>query len=474
MVYSEQEIKKVKTDFKLYARNMFPEFTYAKFQHIIFDQIIDNIIEEDGIWRQMISLPPGAGKSFIVNDLTISFFLQRNDFHCCIASYSHTIANTQGKRVRKIIESDTWRFLNPGVAFTTDGQSGSFTLTNGSELYCVGRNGSCTGRRFHYISIDDCLASVQESKSNKILEQVQQFLFGTILTREYAPKSRIVVLNTRFCSKDAIGLLQEAFKDKPWPYLNIEAICEDPKTDLLGRAKGESFAEDWFPLEKLLSIKKANLHVFDNLYQGKCINTQATYIKPEKLALGSSVPLTTGNEKGTIITSWDTASTANPNSDYSVCIIWKVYSEHQMVIADIWKGKLEFNDLIAKYDEINSTFKPAVNLIESASSGLQLLQVRPGNSLACKVFKNEVVKEATAKSFNFLLGEDIFIMPHCLTNEIESEITSYPFGKHDDVVLAIMHGFNQIKNGLLANLPKSKSTKSRFSVSYLMQRAKRL
>ena len=455
MNYSQKQINKVKSDLKLYARNMTVALGFGSelpCHHIPLYQVISDNVLSNPNGKILLSAPPGSGKSFVAVDILVSFVLQTDNEDVVIASYSQTISNNLGKRVRKILQSPQWKTLNPGVTFTTDSTSGSFELSNGSTLICTSVGGSLTSRRCSLMVLDDLLKDLSSAKSDKILNTLKEWLFSVPLTRGYPNRFRVVNLSTRWCEKDGLGLILEAYKEKPWQYINIEAICETPESDLLGRQLGESFNSEWKTAEELLAIKTANLEVFDSLYQGKAINKSATYFKPDSLERAKLLPKTP-KEFQTII-SWDTATKADEKSDYSVATIWQVYSDELMIIKAIWRGKLEFQQLVSQYDKLNKLYKPSINIIESASSGLQLLQVRPHNSLASKVFKNSEAKEITSRAIDYLMGSQIFIYPSALTTEIESEILSFPFAKHDDSVLSILHGYQAIKNGLPPGKPK--------------------
>ena len=467
MTYTSEQIAKVKSDLKLYAKNMTAALGFEPelpAHHIPLYNVIEEKILANVNGKLLLSSPPGSGKSFVSVDILVSFMLQNENEDIVIASYSQTISNNLGKRVRKVIQTSQWQALNPGVAFTTDSTSGSFELSNGSSLVCTSVGGSLTSRRCSLMVLDDCLKGLNEAKSNKIIKTLEEWIFSVALTRGYPDRFRVLNLSTRWSSKDAVGLILSAYKENPWPYINIEAICEDEENDILKRQAGESFNSEWKTTEELLAIKTANIEVFDSLYQGKAINKEATYFKPENLQLAKLLPETSGS--ATTVISWDTASTVGPDSDYSVATVWSVYSIDLMIIKAIYRDKLKFQDLVSLYDKLNKLYRPVTNVVESASSGLQLLQVRPDNSTAAKVFKNADTKEAISKSLNFLMGNQVFIYPSVLTNEIESEILSFPFGLHDDSVLSILHGFQAIKNGL----PDSKPSKPQVDYYKMIKR----
>ena len=85
-----------------------------------------------------------------------------------------------------------------------------------------------------------------------------------------------------------------------------------------------------------------------------------------------------------IVQSWDTASTAEELSNYSVCTTWLVRGDAYYLI-DVFRERLTYPDLkravLAQYRK----FQAGVVLIENKGSGISLIQdLRQGRASVCR------------------------------------------------------------------------------------------
>ena len=146
-----------------------------------------------------------------------------------------------------------------------------------------------------------------------------------------------------------------------------------------------------------------------------------------------------------ICQSWDTASKAEEDNDYSVCITYAHDFRKRVWVLDIFRAKLEFPELVEtakrlalecpqKFKEI-SPYAPEI-LIEDMNSGIglaQSLKVKFGNNV--KVIKPVHDKATRLKTVSYFLENGNCLFPDDNPKwwgDFEQEILQFPYCRHDD------------------------------------------
>jgi hypothetical protein len=440
---------------------MFPEYKLHSYQLFLISKVEFHILApNNGRQNLLLSMPPGFAKSWLLADCLIPFLLGHNpSWQICICSYSQSIANQLGKRARKVMEQPVYSALFPGSKISSEGQSGSFELAEGGSLYCVGRGGSLTSRRFHVILLDDGIKNQQEALSSVIQKSIPGFIFASLLTRFHKMEPKTVFMCAETVWHKDLSITMLANKNPEWPYYNLSAVC-DSDYDVLGRQVGELLCPEILSKKELEEIRSNSPETFSALYQGNPISKDSTYFSATNLQRSLQK---LDEPKGVKIVVLDTASSVSESADYTVASHWVVTNDTWHV-ARVDRFKVDIKDLLKYVDSLSADYI----VIEAASSGLQLLQLR-SKLIPSKVFKNAADKETYARALNELLGDKIFINTRAMSYAVEKEILEYPFGAHDDVVLSLLHGYRFLLNN--KDLVKLKKP---LSAVRLMARASKL
>ena len=134
--------------------------------------------------------------------------------------------------------------------------------------------------------------------------------------------------------------------------------------------------------------------------------------------------------------SWDTASKADENNDFSVCTTWLV-RDSSAWLTDIFRARLEFPALRRQIEVQAKCHKARLVLIEEAGSGIQLIQDLKANT---RLFvKGVVPKDDKATRMlgvsHMIEAGRIAVPSHApWLADFQREITLFPAGKYDDQV----------------------------------------
>lgn len=380
-----------------------------------------------------ISMPPRHGKSRLVSELLISYYLGLNPANRVIlASYGQSLSTELGANTRRIMDSDEYKLLFPNSLISGNSKaSGSWRTVKHGKYLAVGRGGGITGLGANLLVADDLLKNSLEATSTTILEYCQQWFDSTFASR-LLPGGQILLLMTRWSKRDIIGYTQEKEPHK-WTYINIPALCEDEANDLLGRKLDEPLIPDWFTFDHLDGLRRRNPYQFSALYQGNPVAKEGNLMRLEYIHRYTQLPARFSN----VILSADTASKALTDNDYTAVTVWGIDSSNNAYLIFNEHRKLEMPALIDWMVELSDTWMPNKILIEDASSGIALIQIlreQLSNVEAISPKGNAMLKLNQCVPM-FQQGRLLF--PQTGAEDCVDELAAYPYGDHDDFVTSV-------------------------------------
>jgi len=114
-------------------------------------------VAEGKVKRLIINMPPRHTKSEFASYLLPAWFLGKFPNKKVIQT-SHTaeLAVGFGRKVRNLVDQDTYREIFPAVALQSDSKAAGRWATNkGGEYFAIGVGGAVTGRGADILIIDD-------------------------------------------------------------------------------------------------------------------------------------------------------------------------------------------------------------------------------------------------------------------------------------------------------------------------------
>ena len=139
-----------------------------------------------------------------------------------------------------------------------------------------------------------------------------------------------------------------------------------------------------------------------------------------------------------VVQSWDTAMTADPRADWSVCTTWGFERATQKwYLLDVFRERLEYPDLKRAIIKLHRVWTADKVLIEDAGSGKSLCQeFRVQGTLRPLLLLPRGSKD---ERFTGCLGEvesGGFLLPREAPwlDAFKAELKAFPMGRHDDQV----------------------------------------
>ena len=295
-----------------------------------------------------------------------------------------------------------------------------------------------------------------EAQSEKARRALSEWYSTTLSSRLDDKKTGAIVLVMQRLHEDDIA--GKLLREGDWRHLNLPAIAEEVEDIAIGphashrRCKGDILHPAREPAEILDKIKQEmGSLAFSAQYLQRPIPMEGNLIKRSWIAWYDTLPNRTG---GTIVQSWDVASTMSETRDWSVCTTWLVVRRNYYLL-HVWRDRLEFPQLKHKLVALAREYQPNRILVEQAGLGLPLIQEMRANPVPGVPVpqgikpKGDKLLRMEAQCARFENGQVHFPRESPWLDALLLELLAFPNGRHDDQIDSISQFLNwaERKNG---------------------------
>lgn len=402
--------------------------------------------------RQIITVPPRHLKSILSTVALAAWTLGHNPSQqIVVAYYGLTPARHHCRLVRKIMESEWYKrdFPDTKLANVT---ALEFSTTAGGGRRAVSVDSAMTGLGADIIIIDDAMKA-NDARSQVMCDTTRAWFDNTLASRiNNKASGKIISIQQRLSEADLTAyLLEKGFVELRLPAIaeKEELICTGDNQHHL-RKVGDLLSPRRENADTLARLKREMGAVaFSAQYQQQPVLPEGNLIQMEWFGNYDLTP--ERYELLKVIQSWDTAMSAQPTSDYSVCTTWGFERQtYKWYLLDVFRERLDFPDLKRAVYRLRKRWEADKVLIEDAGSGKSLWQeLRAGGIFLPVMIGPALSKEerftgclAEVEAGHFLLPKDASWL-----EAFRSEIRAFPFSRNDDQV----DSFSQFVNYQLKN-----------------------
>ena len=395
--------------------------------------------------RMLLNLPPRNAKSKIVSIIWIAWMLGCDpalNFVC--VSYSNDLSGKLARDCLAIMQSAWYRELFPGTIISSRRAAHDFETTRGGGRLATSVTGTLTGRGGDIIVLDDVIKP-DEAYSETVRNAVNEWYRSTLSSRLNNKKTgAILCVMQRLHQYDLCGLLLEAGS---WDQLSLPAIATEDTVIPLTRGRQHVRR----PGELLHPARESRETLEEQRAQMGSAAFEAQYQQAPLPALGNVFkaswlkiipPEFRLEDGGEIIQSWDTAIKTADGNSFSVCVTAMLRNNH-LYVMHVWRGRLEFPELVKKAIELAQLYQPRTLLIEDRASGQQLIQTIKGlkvygvpEPIRCNP-ENDKLSRAEGVSSMVEAGQLLLPVEAHWLGEFKSELLAFPSGRYDDQVDAL-------------------------------------
>jgi predicted phage terminase large subunit-like protein len=433
-----------RTDFVSFVRKCFhvlsPSAIFYMNWHICAIAYCLELVRLGIIKRLIITLPPRFLKSIMCSVAFPAFVLGHDPAkRLIVPSYSADLAIKHGNDFRAVINSTEYHAIFPGMRISAmkNTQTEVVTTLNGFRL-AISVDGTLTGRGGDIIIIDEPIAALAATLSQKSREHVVDWYFNTLLSRlDDQQNGAIVLVMQRLHEDDLAGVLLRGSDE--WTVLSLPAIAEQDEEIPIGngqvhfRRTGDVLHPERQSREDLESLRAQAPEIYAAQHQQRPVAPGGAMIKRVWVRRYDQLP-----KSGQIIQSWDVANKQGEENDYSVCTTWLIYEKRYYLI-DVLRGRFDFPTLRTKVFEQAKLHKASQILIEDAGVGTALIQELKTAHFSVIAVKPEYDKKIrmAIQSAKFENGQVCFPKEAPWLRDLEDELFAFPSGRHDDQVDSI-------------------------------------
>lgn len=222
----------LQTYFWEYCKYIDPVFFTDDKPHLIKIANALQKVSEKKIMKLVMSLPPRAGKSYIVS-VWCSWMIGKNPAGSIMRnSYGQSLAEKFSYDIRDIIKTKKYTDVFPAIKLKDDKQQiGDWAVVGSkqSSYFCSGVGGAITGKGCNIAAIlDDPVKNLEDAMSETISEKTWNWYLSTHKSRMETGCPEIHIA-TRWSKKDPIGRLVESEAGE-WTIITVPALDESGKS----------------------------------------------------------------------------------------------------------------------------------------------------------------------------------------------------------------------------------------------------
>jgi len=349
-------------------------------------KLIADALQEvaDGITLKLaISLPPRAGKSYIVS-LFCAWLLGKYPLGSVMRnSYAAKLAEKFSKDIRDgIIPSERFKEVFPGVVANGSIDAWSLATNPQPSYFCAGVGGAITGFGCKNVSIlDDPIKNIEEALSETVIENTWNWYTSTHLSRLESGCAEIQIA-TRWSRKDPIGRLTDEYGKEYNPnfkIINIPALND----------KGQSFCEEIKTTAEYMELKKVtDEFIWEAEYMQHPVESKGLLFPIEELNRFSMSELMTLDKQGNkIIKPADGivgfTDTADKGSDFLSSPIGRKYGDYTYV-----------TDIVFTQDGVEVTEPLVAQMIKDTKCEIMKIESNNGGSSFARNVRNLLGNES--------------------------------------------------------------------------------
>ena len=435
--------------FMAFVKEMWPGFIHGRHHALMakkFEEIADGKVR-----RLIINMPPRHTKSEFASYLLPAWFLGKFP-HKKVIQCSNTaeLAVGFGRKVRNLVDGETYAKIFPNVALRTDSKAAGRWATNANgDYFAIGVGGTVTGKGADLLIIDDphseqeaALAAGDPSVYDKVHEW-----FTSGPRQRLQPGGAIVIVMTRWGKRDLTGRVLQSMVERDgdeWEVISLPAIMPS----------GNSLWPEFWALPELEKLKnELPISKWSAQYQQDPSAEEGAIVKREwwKVWEQERPP-----QCAFIIQSWDTAFTKNERSDYSACTTWGVFymneneNDPHVILLDALKERLEFPELKTRALEMYKEWEPDAFIVEAKASGAPLVFELRRMGIPVQEFTptrgNDKITRVNSVSDLFASGK-IWAPRKRWAEEVIEEMAAFPNSDHDDLVDSATQALIRFRKG---------------------------
>lgn len=424
----------------------YPETIEPAAHHQLINAKLEKV-EQGGLKRLMILMPPGSAKSTYASVVFPTYFMGKKRRRSVIGvSYGSDLAKRFGRKCRQVVRSDKYRQVFGAELSSDNKATDDWGLDNESQYMGFGLLAGVTGNRADGIVCDDPVKGREDADSQLIRDKAWEAWLSDVRTR-LKPGGFIILIQTRWHEDDIAGrILPEDYNGESglitgqdgevWDVLSLPAECEHAD-DPLGRAIGEYLWTEWFSVEHWKQERRTQgARNWSSLFQQRPAPDEGTFFKREWFKR-----FNLGEEPATNKYLSSDFAVSKSEGDFTELGILGVSVESDLYALDWWYEQETPDVWIDAELDLIKKHKPYAAFGEKGQIRKSIEPFLSKRSRERKIYcrfewiARTADKMASARAFQGMASMGKVLIPNTSWGDrLIDQLVSFPAGKHDDGV----------------------------------------
>ena len=407
--------------------------------------------------RLIINMPPRHTKSEFASYLLPAWFLGNFPQKKVIqASNTGELAVGFGRKVRNLVDSDTFSEIFPGVSLQTDSKAaGRWNTNHGGDYFAIGVGGTVTGKGADILIIDDPHSEQEAAlaaSNPEIYDKVEEW-YTSGPRQRLQPGGAIIIVMTRWSQRDLTGRVLKSAAQRggeEWEVIEFPAILPS----------GNPLWPGFWSKEELYALREELPNAkWQAQYQQNPVGNESAIVKRDWWQWWEEED---PPQCEFILQSWDTAFESNNRADYSAGTTWGVFSNPKdgnrpnVILLNTYKKRVEFPDLKKDVLSEYQRYEPDTLIVEKKASGAPLIYDLRAMGLPVQEYTPSRGQDKIARLnsvSDIIASGKVWVPKTRWAEELVDEVAAFPAGEHDDLVDATTLALMRFRQGGFLRLP---------------------
>lgn len=426
-----------KLNYKFYVRYVNEEYKHGKHTELVCKKLQEiEAKHAAGIPTFTIfTMPPRHSKSMTISETFPTWFIGKNKRRRVIlASYGAELARKFGLANLQKIEGKAGRIFEMELDNRQNAATNFNIKDHKGGMVSTGFGGALTGMGADLLIIDDPIRNRQDANSPAYREKIWNEWKATLSTR-LQPGGSVIIILTRWHEDDLVGRILEN-DPREWDQVNLPAVAEE--NDLLGREPGATLWPEYGFNKEWAASKEKEVGPLEwaSLYQQHPRPAAGTLFKRGYFKYYKALPPLREFEQ--IIQSWDCTFKDLETSDYVAGGVWGKKGADFYLLYRV-KQKMGIVATMDAIKSVSAAWPQAYGIyIEDKANGSAVIEMLKNQISGINAVNPNGGKLVRAQAVLPLIAAgNVWLPDPAIDPSIEeyiSEMTAFPYGKHDDEV----------------------------------------
>lgn len=434
MTQLEIELDLCKKDFRFFLGYCFKQMYKQPFYFYRFhNDLIDLLLSDRK--RMIINAPPRIGKTEVLKHFIAWQFLKNPSSTVMYVSYDKALVTRKNSEIQDILMWLAQHFNITALQMRANNDGKTEWMNNARGMIIArGSGNNITGSGCGTMLVIDDPNKPSDRTSPTTLRKRNDIFMSTIRNRINSPDVPIIIVQQRIAADDLSGFLLNGGSNEEWYHANFPAVLPD----------GSALCPERLPLDEIKTYE-TDPFTLNAQYMQTPLDDIGNLFEKHKIILSSDRPAIKSLQ---LVISVDAAMKGDAHSDFNAISVIGTNGVDYFVL-EVLNFHADITSLVAKIKELRRKYGlDTPILLEAKANGVAAIQIlrREMSGVFETTPSKDKLERALVVKYLFDSMNVKFVLRGFIWAEVMSQFTSFPHGRHDDIVDATVQGITFLLN----------------------------